>query len=118
MHNLSGNTRSQSPLFAEPLWTDPGLQSGISVHKLIFTLKKKSAGREGIVILPKSSHARKKPPPPLTIFHLPHHMECGSAENMSAGNLLVQNLLLQIRLTWRVGFDFCGTADHQAKFRI
>ena len=34
--NLPGNTR-----LAEPLWTDPGLKSGISVRKLMSTLKKK-----------------------------------------------------------------------------
>ena len=28
----SGNTRSQSFQLAEPLWTDPGLKSGISLH--------------------------------------------------------------------------------------
>ena len=37
----SGNTRSQSSQLAEPLWTDPGLKSGISVCELICTLKKK-----------------------------------------------------------------------------
>ena len=58
--NLSGNeltrdsslnTRSQSSQLAEPLWTDPGLKSEISVRKLISTLKKKkkSAGGECIV---------------------------------------------------------------------
>ena len=36
-HNLSGNTQSQSSQLAEPLWTDPGLKSGVSMHKLIFT---------------------------------------------------------------------------------
>ena len=40
-HGLSGNARPQSFQLAEPLWTDPGLQSGISVHDLISTLKKK-----------------------------------------------------------------------------
>ena len=40
-----GNTRSHSSQLAEPLWTDPGLKSGISVRQLISTLKKKkSAG--------------------------------------------------------------------------
>ena len=71
--NLSRNTRSQSSQLAEPLWTDPGLKSGISVRELIYALKKKiiiiitakdlQAGNELSNILPKSSHARKKPPP-------------------------------------------------------
>ena len=36
--NLSENTRSQLSQPAEPLWTDPGLKSGINVRKLISTL--------------------------------------------------------------------------------
>ena len=32
--DLSGNTRPQSSLLAEPLWTDPGRKSGISVREL------------------------------------------------------------------------------------
>ena len=35
--NSSGNTRLQSSHLAEPLWTDPGLKSGISVRELIST---------------------------------------------------------------------------------
>ena len=38
--NSSGNTRSQSSQLAEPLWTNPGVKSEISVRKLISTLKK------------------------------------------------------------------------------
>ena len=37
----SGNTRLQSSQLAEPLWTDPGLKSGIGLHELVSTLKKK-----------------------------------------------------------------------------
>ena len=33
--NSSGNTRSQSSKLAEPLWTDPGLKTGISLPELI-----------------------------------------------------------------------------------
>ena len=61
--NSSGNTRSQSSQLAEPLWTEPGLKSGINERELISTLKKKAqAGNELLNILPKSSHSRKKPP--------------------------------------------------------
>ena len=65
--NSSGNTRPWSSQLAEPLWTDPGLKSGISVRELISSLKKKKAqvGNKLLNILPKSSHMRKKPPPPL-----------------------------------------------------
>ena len=40
--NSSGNTRSQSSQVAEPLRTDPGLKSGISVRELISTYLKKN----------------------------------------------------------------------------
>ena len=36
-HNLSGNIQPQSSQLAEPLWTDPGVKSWISAHKLIST---------------------------------------------------------------------------------
>ena len=45
-HNSSGNIRPQSSQLAETLWTNPGLRSEISVHDIISTLKKKSAGGE------------------------------------------------------------------------
>ena len=38
--NSSGNTRSQSSQLAEPLLTDPGLNSGIGVRDVTSTLKK------------------------------------------------------------------------------
>ena len=37
----SGNARPQSSPFAEPLWTDTGLKSGISARELISILKTK-----------------------------------------------------------------------------
>ena len=54
-----GNTRSQSSQRAEPLWTDPGLKSGISLREQISTLKKKkkkksAGGNELSNSLPKS----------------------------------------------------------------
>ena len=60
-------TQSQSSQVAEPLCTDPGIISGISVHERISALKKKKkkkaqAGNEWSNVLPKSSQARKKPP--------------------------------------------------------
>ena len=55
-------TWPQSPQLAEPLWTDPGLKSGIRVRKRISTQKKAQAGNEWSNILPKSLQARKKPP--------------------------------------------------------
>ena len=62
MRMLTLLTRSQSSQLAEPLWTDPGLKSGISVRQL--------AGNELSNILPKSSHVKKKPPLTLLIIHL------------------------------------------------
>ena len=35
--NLSGNTQLKLSQLAEPLWTDPGLKSGISVCEQIST---------------------------------------------------------------------------------
>ena len=42
-----GNSRPQSSQLAEPLWTDPGLKSGISVRDLIFIKKKTKKNRAG-----------------------------------------------------------------------
>ena len=36
-YNSSGSTRSQSSQLADPLWTDPGVKSGISVRDLVST---------------------------------------------------------------------------------
>ena len=65
IRGTSGHTRSQWSQSAEPLWTDPGPKSGISLRELISTLKKKKkaqAGNDLSYILPKSLHAKKKPP--------------------------------------------------------
>ena len=43
-HNWSGNAQPKSSQFAEPLWTDPGLKCGISLHELISALKKNGGG--------------------------------------------------------------------------
>ena len=58
--NLSENTRPQSSQLADPLWTDSGIMSGISVRELISTLKKeKSAGWE-LTNFPQKSSQREK----------------------------------------------------------
>ena len=63
--NLSGNIWPQLSQLTEPLWTDPGTKSVISVRELISTLKKKrQAKNEWSNILPTSAQARIKPPPP------------------------------------------------------
>ena len=69
----SGNTRPQSSQLAEPLWTDPGLKSGLGMRELISTptthppqkKKKKSAGGEPWN-LPQCPRKRGKS------HHLPH----------------------------------------------
>ena len=56
-------TLGHSRLSSLSHWTNPGVQSEISVRKLISTLKKKKKAQAGnglSNILPKSSHARKK----------------------------------------------------------
>ena len=68
--NSSGNTRSQPSKLAEPMWTDPGLKSGMSLHELISTKTiffKAQAGTELSNILPNSrtrgkSHHKPSPP--------------------------------------------------------
>ena len=63
---VDGNIWPQSSQLAEPLWTDSGIKSGITARALISTSKKKKkaqAGNEWSNILPKTSTARKKPPP-------------------------------------------------------
>ena len=60
-----GRTDTYLSQLAELLWTDPGIKSGISVRKLISTLKKKAQVKnKWSKILPKSSQASKKAPPP------------------------------------------------------
>ena len=45
--NSSGSTQPQLSQLAEPLWTDPGVKSGISVPELSFAQNKiESAGGE------------------------------------------------------------------------
>ena len=43
---MQQGTLGQSSQLAEPLWTDPGLQSGIAERELIATLKKKKKKRK------------------------------------------------------------------------
>ena len=65
--NSSGNILPQLSQLAEPLWTDPGLKSGITVPDLIFSLKKKkkkSTGGELMVKhFPKILANEEKTPP-------------------------------------------------------
>ena len=66
------------------LWTDPGLNSGISVHKLISNSKKErkkvQVGNKWLNILPKSQQASKKPPQP------------GNATDVKALSCFMQNV--------------------------
>ena len=47
-HNLSGNDWQQSSQLAEPLWTDPGIKSGISVCELISNSQQHQKCRQGM----------------------------------------------------------------------
>ena len=99
--NSSGNTRPQSSELAEPLWTDPGLKSEISVRELISAKKKKKkaqAGNDLSNILPKSSHARKKPPPlsqlifdEVGLYNVQYHVLLLSYRSSGFAKDLVQN---------------------------
>ena len=58
-------SRPQLSQLAEPLWTGPGLKSGISVCDLLQKKKKKKqAENELSNIVPGFSHSGRKPPPP------------------------------------------------------
>ena len=66
--NSSGNIRSQSSQLAKPLWTAPGLKSGISVRELISTLKKKK--------IRKGMNCRTFSKNPRTRGKSRHHWNC------------------------------------------
>ena len=54
---------SQSSQLAEPLWTDPGIESGNSVQELISTLKKEREKKVGVWMVeqsPQNSFKRGK----------------------------------------------------------
>ena len=60
-HNSSENTQPQPSQLAEPLWTNPGVNSGISVCELISILKKKArAGNKWSNILSKILASKEK----------------------------------------------------------
>ena len=64
-----GDTRSQSSQIVEPLWTDPGLKSGISALVLISIKKKKSAVGDWIVeYSPQILAQEEKAPTPISIM--------------------------------------------------
>ena len=121
--NLSGNTWPQSSQLAEPLWTGPGLKSGISVHELISISpspppstpppthppthpQKAHAGNERSNILPKSSQARKKPPPPpsvsLSLFLL---QQCSFYQPVNKQTTQLSNARVSFHLN---SASFCG----------
>ena len=58
--NLPGNVRPQSSQIAEPLWTDPGIKSGISLRERIFTFKKKKKTQAGEFLVEHSPQNPRK----------------------------------------------------------
>ena len=82
---LLENIRPQQSQLAEPLWTDHGLKSGISVRKLMFTLKKKikknanrhRQGMNGQTFSHTPHKQRKKPP----FFFMGPHQTCTQSIN-------------------------------------
>ena len=72
LHATRQGTLGHNRLSSLSHWIDPGQRSAISVRELISTYKKRKkkkalAGIELSNILPKSWHARKKPPLPPTV---------------------------------------------------
>ena len=63
-HTILQGKFIQSSHPTKPLWTDPGLNSGISVCKLISRKKKKlQTGNDSSNLPKKSLHVTKKSPP-------------------------------------------------------
>ena len=66
-HKFSENIRPQSSQLAEPLWTDPGVKSAISVREQISTNKKQTKTRRqamsGRTFFPNPRKQAKKPAP-------------------------------------------------------
>ena len=89
-NNLSGNTPPQSSQLAEPLWVYRGLKSGISVHELISTSKKKkkkSTSREWIDKLSRqvlTSQEKSYQPSPVKIPSTGSHTIVWTHENTAA----------------------------------
>ena len=69
--NSSGNTQQQSSRLAEPLCTDPGVNSGMSVRELISTEKKR---RQGVYSTMSMFHPVFTPPCPCSTQSLLHHV--------------------------------------------
>ena len=86
--NTSGNTCPQLSQLAEPLWTDPGLKSAISVCELISTSKKKKKkkcrwGMNGQTLSQKPRKWKK------SVHHYRRH------------TLIIQGVLVCLKLTRR-----------------
>ena len=60
--NSLGNTQPKSSQLVEPLWTDPGLESGIGECELMSVLEEGTRGHRLVLVSPKSLHARKNGP--------------------------------------------------------
>ena len=58
--NSLGNIRSQSSQLSDPLWTDPGPKSGISLRELISTFKKKRRRGMNSRTFSENPHTRRK----------------------------------------------------------
>lgn len=60
IRSCSGKSQPQSSYLAEPLWTYPGLKSGIGVRELISSLKKYTGGDGSTKNRPPDSRMRGK----------------------------------------------------------
>ena len=88
-HTTCQGTWPQSPQLAEPLWTDPGVKSGMSVCKLMSTLeeeKKAQAGNDWLNYLPKVFATRKESHQPLSILFTVIHMTLLKANPLNLWN--------------------------------
>ena len=111
--NLSGNIRQQSSQLAEPLWTDPGLRTGISVRDLISATTTKKKRKRGM-------NCQKFSPNPRTRgknHHHHHHMHSDQSKTPATG--LDDNEALKCRLlalSVRDPFSWHDPAQHDCLF--
>ena len=107
---LIKNIQPQSSQLTEPLWTDPGPKSGISVRKRISTLKKKKKKRHGWEMNGQTfsqNHCKRGK----SQHHL-HHL-CIPSPVSTCRDMLKVSSLQTPSATCRERNQFCFSSDRQ-----
>ena len=71
--NSSVKTRPQSSQLVEPLWIDPGLESGIGGREMIPTLGRKKKKKKKKEARAENELSSGSPPPPILARGKSHH---------------------------------------------